>query len=143
MIQLRLAWWRERFNEPAAAWPSGEPLLAVLTAWDSERAVLASLVDGFEARHVGEDGGAALNLARVEAVAALARLSNVAVDAAIGHAAAQWLGLVGASGAPAKLPRAMRPLAILRGMTLRKASGRGGAPWQEFCALLRLGMFGR
>ncbi len=143
MVQVRLAWWRERFAEPASAWPAGEPLLAVLAAWDSERASLAALVDGYEARNVGEDGGAELARARVEAISALARLSSVADDAAIRDAAAQWLGLVGAPQTKSTLPRAMRPLAILRGMALREASGHTGPPWREFLAILRFGLLGR
>jgi phytoene synthase len=30
MIQLRLAWWRDRLAEDATRWPKGEPLLAAL-----------------------------------------------------------------------------------------------------------------
>ena len=37
MIQLRLAWWRDRFAQPAAEWPAGEPLLALLHAPVAER----------------------------------------------------------------------------------------------------------
>ena len=43
MIQLRLAWWRDRLREPAADRPLGEPLLAILNAWDSETAALIAL----------------------------------------------------------------------------------------------------
>jgi 15-cis-phytoene synthase len=143
MVQVRLAWWRDRFNEPASAWPQGEPLLAVLADWDGERAALSALVDGYEARNVGEDGGAELARARVGAIRALARLSGIEDDAAISGAAAQWLGLAGAPQTHARLPRAMRPLVILRGMALREESGSGGPPWREFLAILRLGMLGR
>jgi 15-cis-phytoene synthase len=143
MVQVRLAWWRDRFNEPASAWPTGEPLLAVLATWDQERSALAALVDGYEARNIGEDGGAELTRARIEAIGALARLSGAGDDTVIPGAAAQWLGLEGAPHTIAKLPRAMRPLAILRGMALRESSGRNGPPWREFLAILRLGMLGR
>jgi phytoene synthase len=64
MIQLRLAWWRDRMAQEAALWPRGEPLLAGLQVWDAERPALGALVDGYEARHVGEDGGAELAQAR-------------------------------------------------------------------------------
>jgi phytoene synthase len=37
MIQLRLAWWRDRMAQEAALWPRGEPLLAGLQVWDAER----------------------------------------------------------------------------------------------------------
>ena len=65
MIQLRLAWWRDRFAQPCAEWPQGEPLLAKLHGWEPERAALSGLVDGWEARIVGEDGGAELGKARM------------------------------------------------------------------------------
>jgi len=143
MIQLRLAWWRERFGEPASAWPAGEPLLAVLSAWDRERAALAGLVDGYEARNVGEDGGAELARARLAAISALARLSGAAEDSAIRDAAAQWLGLPDAPPKHARLPRAMRPLAILRGMALREASGDAVPAWRAFLVILRAGLLGR
>ena len=87
MIQLRLAWWRDRFDQRAADWPQGEPLLALLRPWDSERGALRGIVDGWEARIVGEDGGMALGQARVEAICALARFSNVPVDDHIVHVA--------------------------------------------------------
>lgn len=140
MIQLRLAWWRDRFDQPASEWPAGEPLLAQLQAWDGERAALRGLVDGWEARNVGQDGGAELAIARVEAVAALARLSGVEPAADIRRAAAEWLGHAPAGPAP-RLPRAMRPLAILRGMALRE--GIETAPWRDMLAVMRLGLFGR
>ena len=60
MIQLRLAWWRDRFASPASEWPAGEPLLALLKPWDTQRAALRAMVDGWEARIVGEDGGEAM-----------------------------------------------------------------------------------
>jgi phytoene synthase len=143
MIQLRLAWWRDRFDQPAADWPQGEPLLAVLRAWDSERPVLRGLVDGWEALIVGEDGGAELGKARVEAIRALARMSAVDAGEPVRRAAAEWLGLE-APGHPAPiLPAAMRPLVILRGMALREAAGRTGSPVGDFLAILRLGLLGR
>jgi phytoene synthase len=143
MIQLRLAWWRDRFASPAADWPAGEPLLALLAAWDSEREALGGLVDGLEARVVGEDGGTALGEARVAAVAALARLSGVQADEAVRHAAAEWLGLEPPGPRAPRLPPALRPLVILRGMALREASGHTGSPLRDFLAILRLGLIGR
>lgn len=143
MIQLRLAWWRDRFDAHAESWPAGEPLLAMLHGWDGERAALRGLVDGWEARNVGDDGGAELGLARIEAVAALARLSGVADDENVQRAAAEWLGEAPVSGSPPRLPRAMRPLAILRGMALREDAGKVGSPWRNMLAAVRLGMLGR
>jgi 15-cis-phytoene synthase len=143
MIQLRLAWWRDRFDQPAAEWPLGEPLLALLRAWDAERSALRGLVDGWEARIVGEDGGAELGKARIEAVCALARLSGVRPDETVRRAAAEWLGLQPAGAGAPLLPVTLRPLVILRGMALREAAGRSGGPVRDFLALLRLGLFGR
>ena len=143
MIQLRLAWWRDRFAQPAAEWPQGEPLLALLRAWDGERDALRALVDGWEARIVGEDGGAELGRARVEAVCALARLSGVRPDETVRCAAAEWLGLEPVGAQAPILPGKLRPLVILRGMALREAAGRTGGPLRDFLAILRLGLIGR
>jgi len=143
MIQLRLAWWRDRFDQPAAEWPQGEPLLALLRAWDEGRAALRALVDGWEARIVGEDGGAELGKARVAAICTLARLSCVAADEPVRQAAAEWLGLEPPGRSAPILPGAMRPLVILRGMALREASGKAGSPLRDFLAILRLGLLGR
>lgn len=141
MIQLRLAWWRDRMAEPAARWPAGEPLLATLAAWDAERPALSAMVDGWEARNVGSDGGAALRSARIAALEALARMGGAddgAVLADVRRAASEWLDRGGAG--TIRLPRAMRPLVVLRGMALR---GEEGPPLARFLALLRLGMLGR
>ena len=143
MIQLRLAWWRDRFDQSASEWPAGEPLLALLKPWDSEKAALRAIVDGWESRIVGEDGGAALGEARVEAVIALARLCQVSADDKVRRAAAEWLGLQPPGARAPILPGALRPLAILRGMALREASGKPASPLRDFLAILRLGTFGR
>lgn len=143
MVQLRLAWWRDRFDQPASAWPAGEPLLALLNAWDNERAALGALVDGWEARMVGDDGGTALGEARLGAVMALARLCGIKTDNEVRRAAAEWLGLQPPGPRAPILPSALRPLAILRGMALHESSGRGGGPLRDFLTILRLGTFGR
>lgn len=143
MIQLRLAWWRDRFDQACADWPQGEPLLTLLKAWELERAALRGLVDGWEARVVGEDGGGELGKARVEAVFALARMSGTAPDEAVRRAAAEWLGQEPPAARPPILPGVLRPLAILRGMALREAAGRPGGPMRDFLAILRLGLLGR
>lgn len=143
MIQLRLAWWRDRFEQPASAWPLGEPLLALLQAWDAERAALRAMVDGWEARIVGEDGGAELGKARVEAICALARLSGVRPDESVRRAAAEWLGLEPAGERAPIVSGTLRPLVILRGMAMREAAGRPGGPLRDFFSILRLGLLGR
>lgn len=78
LAQIRLAWWREMFDRPAADWPEGEPLLALLASWDEERAALVALADGWEAM-TGEGGAATaafseLANARGRSFGALARL---------------------------------------------------------------------
>lgn len=143
MIQLRLSWWRDRFAEPVAAWPAGEPLLALLAAWDAERAALVALVDGWEAKIVGDDAGAELARAREGALIALGRLVGADAPETIAVAAAD-LYHPGTAGPAPRLPRAMRPLAVLRGLTVREA--RGGKPlsgWAAMLLTMRLGMFGR
>jgi phytoene synthase len=143
MIQLRLAWWRDRFDQPCADWPQGEPLLARLHPWEQECAALRGLVDGWEARIVGDDGGTELGKARVEAVCALARMSGVQPGEAVRRAAAEWLGHEPPAARAPILPGALRPLVILRGMALREAAGRRGGPLPDFLAILRLGLLGR
>ncbi len=143
MIQLRLAWWRDRFDSPASAWPAGEPLLALLKPWDAERAALRALVDGWEACVVGEDGGAALGSARINAVLALARLCKAPADDTVRRAAAEWLGLQPPEPRAPILPGSLRPLAILRGMALREMRGQAGNPVRDFLAILRIGLCGR
>lgn len=136
MIQLRLAWWRDRLAEPADKWPRGEPLLGLLGAWDAERAALAALVDGFEAQVVGEDGGAAITSARAEAIVALTRLAGLPETPAIRSAAARWAeGLAPGTG----LPRALRPLVLLHHF-----DSAGDAPaWRIMLGALRKGFVGR
>ncbi|MCW1383494.1 hypothetical protein OLX02_11755 [Novosphingobium sp. KCTC 2891] len=145
MIQLRLAWWRDRFDAPAVTWPKGEPLLALLAPWEAERTALRGLVDGWEAKNVGEDGGTELARTRVEALAALARLAGVAErhQPALRDAAGEWHGTVPVTARTApRLPRSLRPLVILRGLALRERAGQA-APLRQFAALLRLGLLGR
>ena len=136
MIQLRLAWWRDRLAEPAAIWPRGEPLLALLAAWDSDRAALSGLVDGWEAQRVGEDGGAALDRARADAILALARMAQVPQTAAIHALAADW-----AAGRDLKgsVPHALRPLVLLHHFEIAKDE----APWRVMLVALRKGFLGR
>lgn len=136
MIQLRLAWWRDRLAEPAATWPQGEPLLGLLTVWDNERAALGMLVDGWEAQVVGEDGGTALERARAGAVLALTRLAGLPETPALAGAAADW-----AAGRvlPANLPRVLRPLALLHHFD---AAG-DASPLRKMLGAVRIGWLGR
>ena len=137
MIQLRLAWWRDRLAEPAMAWPRGEPLLGLLIAWDAERAALGALVDGWEAQVVGEDGGTALDRARAGAIVALARLAHIAETPALAGAAADWAE--GRGLGTRHLPRALRPLVLLDHFERAGTA----APWRVMLGALRKGWLGR
>lgn len=146
MAQIRLAWWRERFNEPASQWPAGEPLLSELALWGQEQAALTGLVDGWEAREIGEDSGVQLRAARVEALLALARLAGGSDDPlTVRQVVLDWTdGALGeglGEGGKPRLSRAMRPLAILRALAIHE--GQGGSPWQGLLITLRIGCFGR
>ena len=114
-------------------------MLAILTSWQTELSALTGLVDGWEAKNVGEDGGAALKRARVAALVALARMGGVTDQAAVKQTARDWIEDRREEALP-RLPRAMRPLVILRGMELR---GDAGSPLGRFLTLLRLGVLGR
>ena len=136
MIQLRLAWWRDRLAEPAAHWPRGEPLLQVLTAWDSDRGALGGLVDGWEAQVVGEDGGVALERARAGAILAIARMAAVPVTAALAEAATDWAA---GRALHSRLPRVLRPLVLLHHFDTAKDL----PPWRLMLGALRKGWLGR
>lgn len=152
LAQIRLAWWRDRFAEPAGAWPKGEPLLAALRGWDGERAALEGLVDGWE-KLVGFDleRAAIAECAerRAAALVALDRMMGGDAAEAVGVVARRWalFDLAARLGEPqpeipstsVRLPRAMRPLVVLDGL----ARGGGGAAWREAARTMRLGMFGR
>lgn len=136
MIQLRLAWWRDRLAEPADLWPRGEPLLGLLCAWDGERLALSGLVDGWEAQVVGEDGGVALDRARARAIVALTRMAGLVETAVLRDAAADW-----AEGRTLKagLPQALRPLLLLQHFDCNTAT----PPWRVLLGAMRKGWFGR
>ena len=138
LAQLRLAWWRDRLRESPERRPRGEPLLALLPAWEAELPALEALVDGWEAM-VGEAGPparSALAEARVEAILALARLVGARDDPLRVEAAARrWAQAESGSAVP--LGRAMRPLAILAALA---GGDRGLRAWLR---IVRLGLLGR
>lgn len=143
MIQLRLSWWRDRLGEPSSAWPVSEPVLGNLKAWNEMHRELVCLVDGWEALVVAEDGGTELAKARVESLVALARLLGVDDADSVREAARQFVdpSTVGKS-CPA-MPRAMRPLAVLRAMALREARGGTPTPLRDLGRVMRAGLLGR
>lgn len=143
MIQIRLAWWRDRLTEPAAKWPKGEPLLSRLHVWEQEAAALIGLVDGWEAAVVGEDGGEALATARIAAFEALARLVNAADGEAVRLVARQMIDPVLPVASVPRLSRKMRPLSVLRAFAVREQSGGASRSLTDFAVLMRVGLLGR
>ena len=171
IAQLKLAWWRDRFAQDRSDWPKGEPLLARLAAWDADVSQLASLVDGWEAllaegplteeaitafgegrAHAWALAAAALghpgtpspdHSALLWSYADLAQHCSTPEDAERVRAVARGKGLLGET--PPRLPRALRPFAVLGTQGLR--SLRSGRPMMsaggDFLAAVRAGMLGR
>jgi 15-cis-phytoene synthase len=163
LTQIRLAWWREACAVLSET--SGSPLVAVLaTDWRGNSSHLVRLVDAWEEMSVGSEN----LLQSCEAVAdaraaAVAETVGVPHDGNIRAAARRWtladlwlqcenatqrLDLESAAleiPRP-RLPRTLRPLAVLEGLTVRAMVRRHATPlgdrWSPFAAL-RLGIFGR
>lgn len=143
IAQIRLAWWRERLVGDPRNLPKGEPLLAMLGSWNGHAGDLAALVDGWEAM-TGEaplpaQSFAALADARGQAFSALSRVLGcedsagtalrfghdwALVDIA-GHLSdgkerdTVWRQIAARDWSGVPLPRAMRPLGVLRGVAAR------------------------
>lgn len=166
--QIQLAWWRDQLSLPGAMRPRGEPLLALLQAWQGAESALCGLVDGWELL-LGENTleSAAFSghaEARANAWTALARLVGAQEQADDAQCAARNWGLVDLAirlgqseersivqklvdqqdWAAARLPRSLRPLAVLYGLAQRR---RGRAELLDgplaLATALRLGLFGR
>jgi 15-cis-phytoene synthase len=158
--QIRLAWWRERLAEPASAWPAGEPLLGLLRGWEGAHGRLGSVVDGWEVL-LGEaplgpdafDQAAAGRAKGAVAVAEKLGLGERAVEVA--RLAREWALADFAANVSdprelavledltrdcrgASLPRALRPVVVLHGLTCR-----GGSGPRRLLRGLRLGILGR
>ncbi len=160
--QMKLAWWRDMLRADPSGWPEGEPLLALLRGFSASPATLVGVVDGWEALLgewldeealaqfaqgraagwaglAGDDAPGARQAARQYALADLAlNLANPEEIARARKAALE-------ESAP-RLPRRLRPLALLHGMT-RRALEKGAetaldGPAAALTAL-RLGLFGR
>jgi len=143
MIQIRLAWWRDRLLEDSEAWPASEPVLQGLRAWKGQHKSLVSLVDGWEAAVIGEDGGADLRAARVEAYLALARLLGVEQLDAVRDVALETVDAERRSLARHRMPRPMRPLAVLRAVAKRDAALRKkNRPLLDMMLIVRAGTLG-
>jgi phytoene synthase len=169
LTQARLAWWRERLDEPVERRPKGDPLLDLLANWRDREAGLLALVDGWEhllADYLDAAAIAGFAEGRAAGFAGLAALAGEeGRQAAAEQAGRRWaladlashLGDAGerdraleaarASGRlRITLSRPLRPLAVLDGLA-RRSLVRGGAPLAEGAlagfAALRLGIAGR
>jgi phytoene synthase len=169
IAQIKLAWWRDRLGEDPANWPKGEPLLDLLRAVHIAPADLQPLVNGWE-RLLGEDLNASDvrefadgRAAAWQALADVADAAEAASDASQAARevsyfdlavhlsnddeaqAAQKLAAACKWHRP-RLPRALRPLAVIHALS-RRALERGqgdllDGPGSAMLAL-RIGLFGR
>lgn len=162
--QLRLAWWREMLERPAGQWPAGEPVLDALRTW-REPAALAALPSGWEAlleEALTEQAIVEFADARGAAFAALARelevpgdaaasgriwaLADLAANMSAGAERQLAVDLGRALGPPPRLPRSLRPLAVLAALGAAALARGGGdllaGPRSTFLAL-RIGLTGR
>ncbi len=167
LVQIRLAWWREQISCDVPAPGGSDPLLAALRAWPGSPQALAGLADGWEAMT-----GAAplptsayemLATARAAAFAALAEterqreaaqrmgrnwaLADIAEHLSDQRERADALALARAQDwRPERLPRGLRPLAVLHGLAAR-AIRRDNQSEQltplALLAAMRIGLLGR
>ena len=164
--QIKLAWWRERLAEDAGRWPAGEPVLAALRAWNGGHTALVAMVDGWEELL----GDAALPEAAITRHAAGRAASLTALATVLGHSAhekavramgeewaladfaahaadpahrdrAQTLALSG-PWQSARLPRDLRPLAVLHALARRSLQDSRG-PLIDLAVAMRVGLLGR
>jgi phytoene synthase len=169
LTQARLAWWRERLEEPVGRRPKGDPLLDLLVSWREREAALVALVDGWEHLLTERLDGAAMEGFAEGRAAGFVGLAALAGEEGRGTSAAQagtrWaltdlaahlgnaeergraLDAAHATGRRhVALPRALRPITVLDGLA-RRSLARGGVPLADgpFAGLaaLRLGIVGR
>lgn len=170
LAQMRLAWWRETLEKTPGNRPTGEPLLGLLSNWRGEEQALAGLVEGWETllAEPPMPAGQILHFgqARGNAFAAVARLCDAAAHAEdAARAGLLWAMADFASGVtepsekeaalsiarnaaaqPARLPKTLRPLAVLAGLA-RRSVGMGGEPMLGGAAAgllaMRIGILGR
>lgn len=164
--QLRLAWWRDRLDEPPASWPRGEPVLEALRAWrdPSGLAVLAGGWEALLAERLAPEAVKEFAEARGRAFASLAgELSagheDDAALAGVTWAAADLAAHLSDQGERKlaldygltqprvrALPTPLRPLAVLAGIG-RRSLVRGGVPLLggpgATLLALRIGLCGR
>lgn len=154
LAQIKLAWWRERLASPLAERPRGQPLLAATACWAGHEDALLALIDGWEAMLGETPETEALANARARAMYALALLVGEPAHAELAELAAKVWTYVEAGTLPSahdgvpftKLPRSLRPLAVLAGLAERSIR-RGQRGLIEHPAdmlfAIRLGLLGR
>lgn len=166
LAQIRLAWWRERLEQPPQDRPRGEPLLAKLADWPDGGSALSPLVDGWEAL-LGDpplarpalESFAQGRAAGISALAACLSLADPAPDLArswaiadlachLGDPREQVLAMDGLAERPASagLPKSLRPLLVLQRVNHRAARKGGAAHLTTPAALftaMRAGLLGR
>lgn len=166
LAQLRLAWWRDSLVRPREQWPQGDAVLDALREW-RDPSGLRSLVSAWEALLVDElgptdiaqfaDGRAAafsclaaeLGVRDLDRIARAARtfaLADLAANMRAGPERDSVIDLGRAQPAVQRLPPALRPLAVLAGLS-RSALVRGGMPLltgpRSMLLALRIGLSGR
>ncbi|MCP5396728.1 MAG: hypothetical protein H6918_08350 [Sphingomonadaceae bacterium] len=173
LAQIRLAWWRDELGKPVSQRARGDPILDALGQhWTGAEAALQNLVSGWEELlaepPLPDTSAMAFADGRARAFAGLAGLLGEQAAIGVAREAAQRWALVDlwgklstpeerelvaglasqhvAHSSPVRLPRSMRPLAVLDGLA-RRAAKRGDPEMlgsrQAMLAVLRLGMFGR
>lgn len=168
VAQIKLAWWRDRLKDAPANWPLGEPLLAALARFEKPVGPLVELIDGWEALlAIDEAEQAAIAEFAAGRGAAWALLASEldcedsATDAA--RRAREWALHDLAAHLPqdelrtavmyaaakeswerARLPRALRPLAVLHALARKaQASGELGTAAGSLSLAMRVGLLGR
>ncbi len=171
IAQMKLAWWRDRFGQQVSDWPKGEPLLGRIKTWPVPYASMVPLVDGWEALLVEELDEASVKTfaqGRGQAWRAVA-VALCGFDDEAGEIAAragqEWaladLAMHLGQGDEAELvrelafaahrhrltlPRALRPLRVLHGLSQR-ALKRGSTDLLDgpgaMLTALQLGILGR
>ena len=167
--QIRLAWWREELEKPAAARAVGSPELGALGKhWEGEEATLIQLVNGWErllgpaplpGEAIGEFAAArGACFAALERFGASPGRSEHSALAGRRWALADLAGktsdprerdlcqaMFAETPRPARLPRLLRGLAVLEGLATRAMER--GEPLLEgrggALAAMRLGLLGR
>lgn len=155
LIQLRLAWWRDRLGEATGKNSSHDPLLADLrSSWAGDEAVLRQLVDAWEARldETEQAGFDELVSARGATLEAFARRAGASGEASRAQAVGKlWaradLGTPDVEIDGDHLPQAksLRGISVLGGVarrSLRTCTPMMGDRTSAILAL-RLGLFGR